>query len=95
MIIIWDRYIESCLYSLSLSRLGAVMCLGVTAGAYILTLFAVSFSSFYGCVSVLLSINFDLVVIYCFIADEVLATCYGSDSCFPSMQSTILDRMVM
>jgi hypothetical protein len=34
--------------SLSLSlRLGAVMCLGVTAGAYILTLFAVSFSTWH------------------------------------------------
>lgn len=29
-------------FFLSVDRLGAVMCMGVTAGAYILTLFAVS-----------------------------------------------------
>jgi len=42
-----ERQLMSLSFSLSLSlvralRLGAVMCLGVTAGAYILTLFAVS-----------------------------------------------------
>lgn len=41
----YDEYhILKLTHTLSMSRLGAVMCFGVTAGAYIVTLFAVSCS---------------------------------------------------
>lgn len=78
----------------TISRLGAVMCLGVTAGAYILTLFAVSCSPrrLYLCISPLVLIR---KITYCFTAAKILAACYGPYSCFPCMQSTILDGVVM
>lgn len=80
--------------TLYIFRLGAVMCLGVTAGAYILTLFAVSHSPSV-VVSMSLSISFDQQSCVLLTADKILTTCYGSDSCFPAVQSTILDRVVM
>lgn len=83
------------------------MCMGVTAGAYILTLFAVSqlpwhsvkkFSfPFYvsneisKCSFVFLEIIFCVFVLI----DEIQATCPWVNTCFTPLQSALMDRMVV
>lgn len=74
------------------------MCMGVTAGAYILTLFAVSVYIF----SVwLIFLNFPDMVIWWrefnvfFPLDKIHTKGYGFDTRFPLVQSTLLDRMVV
>lgn len=89
------------LISLSFScRLGAVMCMGVTAGAYILTQFAVRYLS--SLFSFHISITcYHLTKTYIdhlsiiFGTDEIQIPCDGVDSCFSNMQSSMLDGVVI
>ena len=83
-------------------RLDAVMCMGVTAGAYILTLFAVCFPPWRGSQDFLLDdskfcidLVFNGVFYFALATDEIQTTCPWLDTYFPSMQCTLLDRMAV
>lgn len=86
----------------SLFRLGKVMCMGVTAGAYVLTLFAVSYFPVV-CVLFLFSWfiysyliwSSDEEIFTLFFPDKIYTKGYGFDAHFPFVPSTILDRMVV
>lgn len=74
------------------------MCMGVTAGAYILTLFAVSVCIISVC---LIYLNFPDMVIWQWDfdifppLDEIHTKGHGFDTRFPLVQSSLLDRMVV
>jgi hypothetical protein len=77
------------------------MCLGVTAGAYVLTLFAVSapmscLTSLVVDVQVLgfLHLYADKEFLY-FLIDEISGKGNRADASFPSMQRPIVERMVV
>lgn len=86
-----DIFIGSCTWI----RLEKVLCLGVTAGAYILTLFAVS-SWELAALSVILKFRFCYRIHeFHHLADEISRAGAWANPCFPYLQSTLVDRMAL
>lgn len=74
-------------------RLKEVMCVGVTAGAYILTLFAVSCQ--YSAISMFCAFLLIMEFSNFHLADEVQRTSAWVNSCFSHLQSSFVDWMAL